>query len=101
MANATHATRNEAPRASPTTWFASIEPVERAGRRWHAQLQVNGALLDAGLLDDDGYHAAQRATWDAIEPGGRVVRREHSLSDAVIALIRRPEARTVARRSQA
>jgi len=80
--------------------FASIESVGHVAHRWHAQLQVNNALLDAGILDNDNYHAAQRATWDAIEPGGRVVGREHPLSDAVIALIRLPDATTVARRSQ-
>jgi hypothetical protein len=88
-----------------TTMNLSVAPAhadaaDQAARRWHAQLEVNGTLFDAGLLDEDGYHAAQRATWDAIEPGGRVVGREHPLSDAVITLIRRPDAKTATRGSQ-
>jgi hypothetical protein len=46
---------------------APRQTVAQRVRRWYAQLQVNGALEDAGILDWDSFHAAQEATWRAID----------------------------------
>ena len=44
-----------------------FETMRAAVTRWRAQLEVNLALLHAGILDQDGWWHAQRATFEQME----------------------------------